>query len=225
MKKLVQEKQKAIALRKMGYSYNEILQQVPVAKSSLSLWLKGLPLTKDEKTTLKHRTDANISKGRIRAASAQRSNRLVKEQVLLQEAKKEFDHFSHDPLFHTGIALYWAEGAKRSNMFLFMNSDVEMLRAMILWLEKFTEYKKEELGYRLYLHAPFIRDNWETWWQKELQAVPAQFKKTVIKPSGFGVKKRPNYRGCVRIEVPRSSQLLKKMKFWTNMLIEYHQKQ
>jgi orotate phosphoribosyltransferase-like protein len=52
MKKLVQEKEKAVELRRKGLSYKEILKQVPVAKSSLSLWLKDLPLTKDEKTVI-----------------------------------------------------------------------------------------------------------------------------------------------------------------------------
>ena len=53
MKELVHYKAKAVALRKKGLSYNDILKQVPVAKSSLSLWLKDLPLTKSEKKVLK----------------------------------------------------------------------------------------------------------------------------------------------------------------------------
>ena len=52
MKKMVQEKETAVALRKKGLSYNEILKRIPVAKSSLSLWLRDLPLTKDEKRIL-----------------------------------------------------------------------------------------------------------------------------------------------------------------------------
>ena len=49
MKPLVHFKTKAIALRKKGYSYKEIMAEVPVAKSSISLWLKDTPLTKSEK--------------------------------------------------------------------------------------------------------------------------------------------------------------------------------
>jgi len=33
-----EERLQAIKLRQQGYSYNEILAEVPVAKSSLSLW-------------------------------------------------------------------------------------------------------------------------------------------------------------------------------------------
>ncbi len=225
MKTLVQEKEKATALRKKGLSYNEILRQVPVAKSSLSLWLKDLPLTKSEKDILKHRTNSNISKGRIRAAAANRQNRILKEKELLKQTKKQFGQFVTESLFHTGIALYWAEGAKRSSMFHFMNSDANVIRVVMLWIEKYTEYKISDLGFRLYIHEPYKFENWEKWWKKELAVSESQFKKTIIKPTQLGIKKRPDYKGCMRLEVPRSTELLIKMKFWTNMLVEYYKKE
>lgn len=225
MKALLHMRQQAEKLRRQGATYQEILRQVPVAKSSLSLWLRDFPLTKDEKHLLKKRTDSNISLGRIRSAASNHQNKIDKDQLLLQEARKEFEANKDYPLFHVGIALYWAEGAKRNSTFLFTNSDETMIEVIVRWLETFTEYKRADLGYRLYLHHPFIRDNWEAWWQKELGASSAQFKKTIIKPTGLGVKKRPNYRGCLRIEVPRSTNLLTKIKFWMNMLVEYHTKQ
>ena len=224
MKALVREKQKALELRKKGYSYNEILKIVPVAKSSLSLWLKDCSLTKAEKHLLKKRKNSNISLGRIRSAASIRQNKINKDSLLLQTARLEFEKHHQDLLFHVGISLYWAEGAKRNDRFHFMNSDSEMVEVLILWLEKFTEYKRSDLGFRLYIHQPFIRDNWEFWWQEQLAVNPAQFKKTIIKPSGLGVKKRPNYKGCIRLEVPRSTHLLTKMKLWMNMLVEYHTK-
>jgi hypothetical protein len=222
VKALLSLRSQAESLRRQGLTYQEILRQLPVAKSSLSLWLKDFPLSVAEKHLLKHRTDANISKGRIRSAAANRKNKLDKDSLLLNEARLSFERYKDLPLFHTGIALYWAEGAKRNNQFLFMNSDADMINVIIHWLETFTEYKRADMGFRLYIHQPFIRDNWESWWQKQLHASPDQFKKTIIKPSGLGVKKRPNYRGCIRLEVPRSAELLTKMKFWMNMLVEYH---
>lgn len=220
MKALVQEKEKAIALRKKGLSYKEILQKVPVAKSSLSLWLKDLPLTKDEKAVLKKRVDSNISKGRIRSAASSHKHKSMREQGYVEEAHADFKRNQSDPLFYTGIALYWAEGSKRSDMFLFMNSDEKMISIILLWLEKFTDYKRDELGYRLYLHEPFIRDNWEDWWAEKLDVKRSQFKKTIVKPSSLRVKKRPDYKGCLRIEVPRSKKLLFITKVWINCLVE-----
>ena len=45
-------KVKAIELRKQGFSYREILKQVPVAKSTLSLWLYSVHLSVPQKQTL-----------------------------------------------------------------------------------------------------------------------------------------------------------------------------
>ena len=91
MNKKVQEKKKAIEMRKKGCSYKDILQEVDVAKSTLSNWLKNFPLTDDEKSVLKKRRDANISRGRIRAASVLRNNRLKREQKELCIAKDIFE--------------------------------------------------------------------------------------------------------------------------------------
>jgi hypothetical protein len=219
------EKQKAIELRKQGLTYREILEQLPVAKSSLSLWFSDMPLSKEEKNVLKKRRDSNISKGRIMAAASNRKHKIAREQIYLVEARKEFVTYINEPLFHTGVSLYWAEGAKRNDSFLFMNSDSAMIDTMLQWIEKYTEYSRHDLGFRLYLHQPFMHQQWEKWWAKELQVDLSQFKKTIIKPTNLGIKKRPNYKGCLRVEVPRSTKLLIKMKFWINTVVESYKNQ
>ena len=219
------EKYKAIELRKQGLTYREILAVLPVAKSSLSLWFQDLPLSKEEKNVLKKRKDSNISKGRIAAAASNRKHKIAREATYLAESRIQFLESTSDPLFHTGVSLYWAEGAKRNDSFLFMNSDVAMIDTMLKWLEKYTEYKRQDLGFRLYLHEPFAHQQWEKWWAKELQVDLIQFKKTIIKPTNLGIKKRPNYKGCLRIEVPRSTKLLIMMKFWINMIVESYRNQ
>lgn len=220
MKALVREKEQAIALRKQGLSYREILAQVPVAKSSLSLWLKDLPLTPAEKQVLKKRTDSNISHGRIKAASELRKRRLEREKIWLQEAQTVFTAHKNEPLFHTGIALYWAEGSKRVTQWSFMNSDEEMINVMAQWLEVYAGIPRHSLHYRLYLHKPYQHENCEAWWSQKLNAQLTQFKKTIVKPTQLGVKKRPNYKGCIKIEVRKSKYLLCQMKFWQRMLVE-----
>lgn len=225
MKPLVHQKEQAILLRKKGYTYNEILVHVPVAKSSLSLWLKDLPLTKVEKNSLKHRRTSQISHGRIKAAGVLYQKRLLREKEQLQEAKVLFSKYHNKPLFHVGIALYWAEGGKRTNTWQFMNSDEAMQRVMISWLTSFVGINKDDLRFRLYIHKVYQSENCEHWWAESLNVSPEQFLKTIIKPSNRGVKKRPNYKGCLRIEVRNSKPLLNKMRFWQKMLVEFCIKQ
>jgi hypothetical protein len=225
MKALVHYKAEAIALRQKGYTYNEIKEIVPVAKSSLSLWLKDLPLTKSEKIALKHRKNARISNGRIKVAGILHTRRLAREKDQLSAARLVFKQHAQDPFFHAGLNLYWAEGGKRTNQWQFMNSDADMHRVMLSWLVKFADLNKKDLRFRLYIHKPYLSESCDKWWIKKLQVEPSQFLKTVIKPSGLGIKKRPNYRGCLRVEVRSSKALLNKMRFWQNMLVEFYLKQ
>lgn len=224
MKKLVQEKEKAILLRKRGYSYSEILSRIPVAKSSLSLWLKDLPLTSQEKSVLKHRKDANISRGRIKSAAVLRQHRLDREQHWYEEARIAYEKHRNEPLFHTGIALYWAEGAKRATQWGFSNSDYTMIVAMLCWLERYADTQPSFVRFRLYLHKPYAHENCESWWARNLNVSQQNFLKTVYKATGKGVKKRPAYKGCIKIEVPRSKHLLCKMRFWQRMIVEDYTK-
>jgi transposase len=59
----VKEKEIAIELRRQGYSYSEILKRVPVAKSTLSLWLRSLGLAKQQKQRLTEKRLAALKRG------------------------------------------------------------------------------------------------------------------------------------------------------------------
>lgn len=223
MNPLVREKERAVRLRKRGYTYRDILKEVRVAKSSLSLWLKELPLTHLEKQYLKDRKDSNITRGRIRAATSNHVRRLVRDKFLLQSARQEFDKKIRDPFFAVGVALYWAEGAKRSPSFSFMNSDPDMVVLMLSWIRKFLDVSDEEIGLRLYVHKAYLHENCEVYWSRTTRLPFEHFKKTIVKKSISLVKRRPNYRGCVRIELMKVRHL-RRMQYWRNMLVEYYKK-
>jgi transcriptional regulator with XRE-family HTH domain len=224
MKKLVQEKEKAISLRRKGLSYKEILKEVPVSKSSLSLWLKDLPLTKSEKEILKNRKDSNISRGRIKAASELRHRRLKREEAWLSEARELFEKYKNDPLFHVGIALYWAEGAKGDTTWSLINTDVDLIKTMLFWLDRYISVNFEDIQFRLFIHKPYAHEGLESWWEKRLGVTPERFLKTVYKETKHLVKQKEGHHGCIRIEVRRSKHLLCKMKFFKEMAVEYYRK-
>ena len=218
----VREKEEAIRLRKKGHSYRDILKEVPVSKSTISLWLSDFPLTNKEKKYLRKRIDANISRGRIKAASAHRDSRLRRMEELRDEAKLEFGEFVKDSLFHAGVSLYWAEGAKRNQSFEFSNSDPEMINVMIWWIEKFTNARRNDITARIYAHKSYAHENLKKFWSKRLEIPIENFQKTTIKPSNFSFRKRPGYMGCIKIRVPKGVSYLRKLIFWKEMLIEYY---
>jgi hypothetical protein len=150
--------------------------------------------------------------------------RVVRDGFLLQDAKRGFEENSKNPLFHIGIALYWAEGAKRSSYFAFANSDPDMIALMLDWVRIFLDISEEEIAFRLYLHKPYAHENCEGFWSEKIKVPLSQFKKTIYKPTGLLVKKRPQYKGCIRLELYKVVHI-RRMRYWQQMLVEYYRKQ
>jgi len=224
MKALVHHKEVATSLRRKGHSYSDILKEVPVAKSTLSSWLKDLPLSDTEKVYLKRRKDGNISRGRIRAASALHDRRLERDGQLFKQARESFDSFKHEPFFNIGIALYWAEGTKRNWGFAFTNSDPEMIVLMVKWIEIYLGVSRDLMRARLYTHKPFADNGQEEYWA-QVSGIPFEnFGKTIYKPTSKHVKKRPAYKGCLKIELNKASYL-RLLMFWQQMMIEHYAKE
>lgn len=219
MKPLVLQKAMVIRLRKAGYTYREIISKVPVSKSSISLWLQDMPLTEAEKSILKHRREAGISRGRIRAAASLHKLREERDAILLKHAKDEYQKYHGDPLFYSGISLYWAEGSKRHSSFSFVNSDPEMIVFMIEWMYTFLGIHRQDIRARLYIHKPYAHENCEEYWSQATGVPIRNFGTTIYKPTGLLVKKRPGYKGCLRIEAG-GVVALRTYLFWQKMMLD-----
>jgi len=136
MKQVV--KKQVINLRKQGLTYNEILEVVPVAKSTLSLWLHEVGLTKSQhqRITLK-KIEAAKRGGRKRF-----NERVLKTQRIKEKANKEARVRISDPLWLCGVMLYWAEGSKEktwrpSGKVVLNNMDPLMIALFKRWLLKY----------------------------------------------------------------------------------------
>ncbi|MCX6713477.1 MAG: hypothetical protein NTY66_04720 [Candidatus Vogelbacteria bacterium] len=199
MKQLVQLKHEAIELRKQGFSYKEILAKVPVAKGTLSAWLGKLSLTDAQFENLKEQLKAKQNAGRLRTISTNRRRRLEREEIIQHIGQEEFDENMRDPFFLVGIALYWAEGGKRSNCFQFVNSDPVMVRVMITWVEKYLKISRQNLRFSVAIHEPYKHENCEEYWANQIGVPRQDFLKTVYKATLYNFKKNPYYKGCFRI--------------------------
>ena len=212
MKLRLKEKNKAIELRKQGFSYSDILREVPVSKSSLSGWFKFLELSPEEERQLKLRAVKNIGSGRERATLSNRLRRVGRENVAISEAKELFEKHKNETNFILGIGLYWAEGSKRTSSFQFMNSDPQMIKFMLYWVEKNLKVSKDSIFLRIHTHEDFKSEKYEDFWQEITKIDTKQFRKTVYKPNQHGIfKKNPKYKGCVRIEVGGGMKTLRIM--------------
>ena len=99
----------AIHLRRSGVSYQAILGQLGVAKSTLWRWLKGEGLVETHPQRL-----TEIKRlAQQKAAAVVKARRIARTQTIVEAARREIGSLTSHELLVLGTALYWAEGAKQ----------------------------------------------------------------------------------------------------------------
>lgn len=216
----LREKEKAIKLRKKGFSYSEILKQTPVTKSTLSLWLRSIGLSKRQKQRLTEKKLAAI----LRGGQAKRDYRLAITKRIKDKARKEIGKLSNRDLWLIGIALYWAEGAKQkehnvSQKVKFSNSDPMMIKVFLKWLQNICRISKLEITFRIALHEAAINKlaKVQKYWADITGFSINDFGKIDWKKNKINTKRRNignNYYGLLNIYIKNSTNLNRKIEGW-----------
>lgn len=211
---------KAQNLRRDGMTYSEILKVIPVAKSTISLWLREVGMSKKQKQ--------NITQKRIDAqrkgADAQRNKRIKRQSFLIDRAKNEIGKISKRELWLIGTALYWAEGGKEKEYKAgtgtsLSNSDPKMLKLFIAWLKECANVPSRDISADLYIHeshrenVPVILKKWS----KILEQPLTFFKHVYFKRNKINTKRRNTgdlYIGLLRVNIRSSSDLNRTIQGW-----------
>jgi len=217
------EKQKAIVLRKKGLSYNEILRLVPVAKSTLSVWLREIGLAKRQRQRLTEKRKLAQKK----AQQTCRENRIRATEEIKTLAGKEIKKIGKKELFLIGIALYWAEGSKQketnvSQGLRFSNSDPRMIKIFLKWLIEICNVPKKNMDMRLYIHETGDEEKSLKYWSKIVGVPVVRFRKTVFKKHNIKTNRKVdnnNYFGLLDITVKRSTNLNRKLMGWVEGIV------
>ncbi len=221
-------REKAIKFRRQGLSYSEILRRVPVAKSTLSLWLRSVGLSKRQKQRLTEKKLASMRRGwlRVQQIRVERSSKIKKQ------AGREVSNLIKNPLWLIGTVLYWAEGTKEkqwrhSEKVAFSNMDLEMHKLYLRWLKEHLGVKEVDLQYELYIHERANIEKAKKFWTGNLhlstEELRIYFKKHKPKSS---LRKNigKDYNGLLRVWVVKSSDLNRKIAGWIEGVIEYFSK-
>ena len=138
--------EKAAALRKEGYSYNLIMKKVPVAKSTLSLWLADIPYSANSLVQNRMRgATLNVTKWH------QERKRHSLDQAM-KEACIDLGTLSKRDLFILGIGLYIGEGSKTQNQVRIVNSDPQVICLAIRWFEEAFGLSKQHFSPTIHLY-------------------------------------------------------------------------
>ncbi|MBL7045871.1 MAG: hypothetical protein ISR99_02490 [Parcubacteria group bacterium] len=216
----IKQKEKAIQLRRKGWTYSEILNEVSVAKSTLSLWLRDVGLAESQKQRISRKRIEAQQKG----AEARRRQRIELTKRTYDNARQEVGKLSKRELWLIGVALYWAEGSKEKTGNIgsgvdFCNTDCSMVRLYIEWLQKYCGVLPEHIQLSLYVHEAHKHriSEIKRKWLKEIGLQGTHigyvyFKKnnpkTVRKNTGA------SYFGTLRVRVRASSSVSRRIQGW-----------
>jgi len=224
----VQSRLRAIQLRENGFSYNEILKEVKVPKSTLAYWVKDIPLDEQQIALLKSRSVEKQKRGRFSTSIALRARKVFREKAAYDDAEREFKAHCKDSFFMSGISLYWAHGGKRSGYFQFVSADPEMIVFMVTWVNRYlfesqssdgSTKRKPVINFRLFVHEPNKGSNIEDFWAQKLLINKNVFKITKIR--GRGIHKNASYKGSCMLFISNIG-VLRKVLAWQNQLIKYY---
>lgn len=121
-------------LRRLGLSYGEIMDLIPVKKSTLATWCREVRLTVQQYVAIRTRTGSREGVPR----DTNRKRRIEISLVRL-DALSQTPDLMTDPLWVAGIVLYWAEGAKTRNHLKMANADPRALRLFIRWVRTYLD--------------------------------------------------------------------------------------
>lgn len=141
---------KCILLRKKGYSYREIKNELGIPKTTINNWLTRAGLTRTkEHLDIQH--IKNLQNRRVGVEASKITRKNNRENEINSTIIRLRKYFS-DPFFMLGISLYEAEGNKGDSC-RFSNSDYRLILVFKKFIEKFFSCNsKIKLNYAVYLH-------------------------------------------------------------------------
>ncbi len=173
--------QRALELRRQGWSYKMITTELGVNKSTLSGWLRNEPRPDPVKGVAVVRSQL----ARVRSAATKSARHLSQISDLQLKAASEIqemlgDNLSDRELFIAGLMLYWGEGSKTQDNITLANTDPQIIRLFVVWVERCLGVPRQQLGLRVYLYPDSDVEAAESYWAEVAGVSKDQFKKAQV---------------------------------------------
>lgn len=189
---------KAVLLRKKGFSLREISGKLKISKSTASLWLRDVELLQNAKERI---NNLGIS-GRRKAQQTVRKRIASEDGRIISAVRKNVDKctlLSRDDLKIICALLYWCEGGKTEKAQLtFINSDPKLVRYFVDTLRKAFDIDEKRFRVLMHVHGYHNIEKQIKFWSEITGISKEQFTKPYRKPN-TGKRIKKNYQGCVSV--------------------------
>ncbi|MBI2011257.1 helix-turn-helix domain-containing protein [Candidatus Daviesbacteria bacterium] len=176
-------REQAIKLRLRGKTYGQIKKELGVSKSTLSDWLKRLPLNKTQQVKLLKNKMLSRDLSREKFIETFKSKRLFRLKQVFEKQVKELLPLSKKELFLAGVFLYWGEGEKKHGRFSISNTDPRVIKFALYWMTKVLGVPKNSIKVRLHIYKDMNFEEVTNFWSNHLNLPKNQFGGPYIKDS------------------------------------------
>ena len=209
---------KARELRIRGLSYNEIVAQLGVAKSSVSLWVRDIPCP--ERFAYVH------SERRQEGLRRYNGARSARNAAQTETAAAEIGQLTDREVLIAGAIAYWCEGSKskpyaRGDRVIFTNSDPRLILFFLRFLDA-AGISRSDLRFCMQIHESADVAAAQRFWIEVTGSKDEQFLRPTLKrhnPKTTRKNVGDGYHGCLRIEVRRGTRLYGRIEGWATAVM------
>jgi transposase-like protein len=191
----------ARSMRREGASIAAIHAALPVAKSTISLWVRDVPLDEEHRRALEAANPA---------VNGRQVGQRAWSRACREDRRRAQEHgralaLRGDPLHCAGCMLYWGEGSKGRNGVAFTNADPDMLRLFLRFLHESYGVRADAVRLRVNCHLGngLSVQQIEDWWLAALALPRTCLRKSTVNRASRASKgvRRPLIHGTAQLRV------------------------
>lgn len=198
-------KQEAIRLRKLGQSLGDIEAKLKIPRSTLSGWLRSVPITKSQKARLDKRWREALVKARVEALKWHHAQKTARLDEAARQGKASLDVIGlDDAAIELALAmLYLGEGSKTNDQTSLASSDARIARFFVLSMRRLYGLPVTAIKCSLHLRADQDPVVLTRYWSRELGLPSSNFGKPSIDKRTIKSPTYAHYKGVCSVQCGR----------------------
>lgn len=189
-------KEKAIQLRKQGFSLKEISEKLHIAKSTSSAWLENIPLSIGAQNILAEKQILGQYKSILVKKEKREKEDKAREEVAIKTLRSM--QFSQEQMKLYCSLLWWCEGNKDMGLVKFTNSDPTLIQNFLFTLRSSFALDESKFRVLVHIHAYHSDEKQKKFWS-DITKIPLQQFHRSYQKSSTGKRKHEDYQGCIAV--------------------------